>query len=118
MDSCNGGNDTKKGGHVVVISYPATGHANPMLQFSKNLASTGNLLVTFVTFNYNHRKVIQASESLKRLKLDIRFECIPDGLPEDDPSLDSNINPLVFKHMLDNMDVSGLEHLIILRSPA
>ncbi|GLJ04845.1 hypothetical protein SUGI_0004670 [Cryptomeria japonica] len=98
-------------GHVVVISYPATGHTNPMLQFSKNLASRG-VIVTFVNFNLNHRKVIQARESLQRLKLDIRFECIPDGLPEDDSTLDSNINPAVFKHMQDNMDGSGLERLI------
>ncbi|XP_057823103.2 UDP-glycosyltransferase 74D1 [Cryptomeria japonica] len=107
----NGGRKRNMKGHVVVISYPATGHTNPMLQFSKNLASRG-VIVTFVNFNLNHRKVIQARESLQRLKLDIRFECIPDGLPEDDSTLDSNINPAVFKHMQDNMDGSGLERLI------
>ncbi|KAH9291145.1 hypothetical protein KI387_043663 [Taxus chinensis] len=98
-------------GHVVVISYPATGHTNPMLQFSKNLASRG-LLVTFVNFNFNHSRIMQAKESVQRLKLDIRFECIPDGLPQGDLAQDTNINPAVFKHMQDNMDGSGLEHLI------
>jgi len=96
--------------HVLVLSYPATGHTNPMLQFSKNIASRG-LLVTFVTFTYNHHRVIQAQESLQRLNLNIQFECIPDGLPQDH-TLDSNINNVVFNHMNKIMDGSGLEQLI------
>ncbi|KAH9327551.1 hypothetical protein KI387_007729, partial [Taxus chinensis] len=70
------------------------------------------LLVTFVNFNFNHSRIMQAKESVQRLKLDIRFECIPDGLPQGDLAQDTNINPAVFKHMQDNMDGSGLEHLI------
>ncbi|GLJ04806.1 hypothetical protein SUGI_0003970 [Cryptomeria japonica] len=104
---CNGG----KKSHVVVISYPATGHTNPMLQFSKKLASKG-LLVTFVSFNINKEKVTQAKEYVQRLKLDIRFECIPDGLPENKNIIDSNMNPAVFNHMQNNMDGSGVEDLI------
>eukprot|EP00253_Pinus_taeda_P035761 PITA_35761 len=96
--------------HVMVLSYPATGHTNPMLQFSKNIASRG-LLVTFVTFSYNHDKVIQAKDYLQRLNLPIQFECIPDGLPQDH-TLDSNINHVVFNHMRNNMDGSTLERLI------
>lgn len=95
---------------VLVLSYPATGHTNPMLQFSKNIASRG-LLVTFVTFSYNHDKIIQAKESLQQLKLPIQFESIPDGLPQDH-TLDSNINHVVFNHMNNTMDGSGLEQLI------
>uniref|UniRef100_A0A0D6QXT7 Glycosyltransferase n=1 Tax=Araucaria cunninghamii TaxID=56994 RepID=A0A0D6QXT7_ARACU len=96
--------------HVVVISYPATGHTNPMLQFCKNLGAKG-LVVTFVSFKVNHHKILQAKNSLERLKLDIRFECIPDGLPED-RRVDSNLNPSVFKHMLNMTDDPGLETLI------
>jgi pathogen-inducible salicylic acid glucosyltransferase len=36
--------------HVVVIPYPAQGHINPMIQFSKRLASKG-LQVTLVIFS-------------------------------------------------------------------
>jgi pathogen-inducible salicylic acid glucosyltransferase len=96
--------------HVLVLSYPSTGHTNPMLQFSKNIASRG-LLVTFVTFSYNHHKVIQAKEFLQWLKLPIQFECIPDSLPQDH-SLDSNISSVVFQHMNNNFDGSELEQLI------
>jgi hypothetical protein len=96
--------------HVLVLSYPGTGHINPMLQFSKNIASRG-LLVTFVTFSYNHQKVTQAKEFLQRLKLPIQFECIPDGLPQDYPP-DTNITDVVFNHMSNNFDGSKLEQLI------
>ncbi|GLJ51060.1 hypothetical protein SUGI_1086980 [Cryptomeria japonica] len=104
------GNAGRKG-HVVVVSYPAVGHSNPMLQFSKSLASRG-VLVTFVTFNFYQAKVIQAMECLQRLNLDVRFECIPGGLFEEKPTLDTSINLSVFLHMQNNMDGSGLEHLI------
>lgn len=96
-------------GHVLVLSYPSTGHTNPMLQFSKNIASRG-LLVTFVTFSYNHHRVIQAKVYLQRLKLPIQFECIPDDLPQDH-TLDSNISNVVFNHM-NNMSGLELEQLI------
>lgn len=95
---------------VLVLSYPATGHTNPMLQFSKNIASRG-LLVTFVTFSYNHEKIIQAKESLQQLQLPVQFESIADGLPQDH-TLDSNINHVVFNHMNSTMDGSELEMLI------
>lgn len=95
--------------HVLALSYPSTGHTNPMLQFSKNIASRG-LLVTFVTFNYNHDRIIKAKESLQRLKLPIQFECIPDGLPQD-LTLDSNISSVVFNY-LNDFDGSELEQLI------
>ena len=39
------------------------------------------LLITFVTFNYNHDRVIQAKEYLEQLKLLIELECIPYDLP-------------------------------------
>eukprot|EP01018_Ginkgo_biloba_P035941 Gb_31207 [translate_table: standard] len=95
--------------HVVVLAYPATGHTNPILQFSKNLASRG-LLVTFVNFGFNHHIMLPAKDSLQRLRLDIRFESIADNLPQDH-TLDSNINNSVFNRMHD-MDGSGLEELI------
>ena len=46
----------------------------------KKIASSG-LLVTLVTFRYNHDRVIQAKEYLEQLKLLIELECIPYDLP-------------------------------------
>ena len=46
----------------------------------KSITSRG-LLVTLVTFNYNHDRVIQAKEYLEQLKLLIELECILDDLP-------------------------------------
>ena len=46
----------------------------------KNIASRG-LLATFVTFSYNHDRIIQAKEYLEQLKLLIELECILDDLP-------------------------------------
>ena len=61
--------------HILVIPYPLQGHLNPMLQFSKRLASKG----TRVTFIATSRisKSIQAHESSS-----INFETISDGSEE------------------------------------
>lgn len=41
----------KQGGHVIVLTYPAQGHINPLLQFAKRLASKG-LKATLATTHY------------------------------------------------------------------
>ncbi|CAK9177315.1 unnamed protein product [Ilex paraguariensis] len=41
----------EKRGHVLVLTYPAQGHINPLLQFAKRLASKG-LKATFATTHY------------------------------------------------------------------
>eukprot|EP01018_Ginkgo_biloba_P015405 Gb_14883 [translate_table: standard] len=70
--------------HVVVVSYPAQGHINPMLQFSKRLAAKG-LLVTFVTTQNSLECMFEAQDDWESSKsnLAIRFESISDGLPRD-----------------------------------
>ena len=49
----------KQRGHVVVLTYPAQGHINPLLQFAKRLASKGlkaTLATTHYTVNSIHAK--------------------------------------------------------------
>lgn len=41
----------KQRGHVIVLTYPAQGHINPLLQFAKRLASKG-LKATLATTHY------------------------------------------------------------------
>jgi len=59
-------------GHVIVLTYPAQGHINPLLQFAKRLAFKG-LKTTFATTHYT-ANFIQAG--------DIATEPISDGYDE------------------------------------
>ncbi|KAM4113647.1 hypothetical protein ACJW30_04G011300 [Castanea mollissima] len=61
--------------HILLLPYPVQGHINPMLQFSKRLASKG-LKVTFITTT-SVRNSIQANASSS-----INFETISDGSEE------------------------------------
>ncbi|XAR64549.1 hypothetical protein NMG60_11008277 [Bertholletia excelsa] len=58
--------------HVLVIPYPIQGHINPMLQFSKRLASKG-LIVTLVTTTSIANTVCVGTSS-------VQTACIFDGL--------------------------------------
>jgi pathogen-inducible salicylic acid glucosyltransferase len=61
--------------HILVIPYPIPGHINPMLQFSKRLASKG-ARVTLVT-------TTSISKSMEALQEgSVYFETIPDGYEE------------------------------------
>ena len=66
--------------HILVLPYPVQGHINPMLQFSKRLASKG-LRVTFVTTS-------SISESMQLMQAgashSINFENISEGSDESD----------------------------------
>nr|UXM20065.1 UGT41 [Panax notoginseng] len=64
-----------KKSHILVIPYPQQGHINPMLQFSKRLASRG-LRVTLVT-TIAHKTLIQNQPTSP-----INFEHISDGFNE------------------------------------
>ncbi len=68
--------------HILVIPYPLQGHINPMLQFSKRLASKGPR-VTFVTTTCIS-KSIQAHASSS-----FNFETISDGSEEVEENLES-----------------------------
>ncbi|XP_003632087.1 mogroside IE synthase [Vitis vinifera] len=66
--------------HVLVIPYPVQGHINPMLQFSKRLASKGLKVTLITTTPTNKSKQPQSSS--------INMEHIPVGLQGEEESLD------------------------------
>ncbi|XP_057957045.1 mogroside IE synthase-like isoform X2 [Malania oleifera] len=70
-DSAMEGEGMARGAHILVIPYPIQGHINPMLQFSKRLASKG-LQVTLVT-------TIAISKSMQILPNKVNIELISDG---------------------------------------
>ena len=61
--------------HILVISYPLQGHINPILQFSKRLASKGPRVTFVTTTSISKSTQAQASSS-------INFEIISDGSEE------------------------------------
>ncbi|KAL9233150.1 hypothetical protein vseg_008180 [Gypsophila vaccaria] len=69
---------TTKQPHVLVFPYPIQGHINPMLQFSKRLASKG-LKVTLVTTTTLAKSLPPRSQSSS-----IQIQPIYDGLKEGD----------------------------------
>jgi|UniRef100_A0A2N9JBD1 pathogen-inducible salicylic acid glucosyltransferase len=72
--------------HILVLSHPVQGHINPMLQFSKRLASKGPR-VTFVSTS-------SISESMQRhASHSMNFENISDGSEESDnlESIDASV---------------------------
>ena len=61
--------------HILAISYPLQGHINPILQFSKRLASKGPRVTFVTTTSISKSTQAQASSS-------INFEIITDGSEE------------------------------------
>lgn len=94
--------------HVVVLAFPQAGHTNPMLQFSKDLASAG-VLITFVSFAFDHHRMLKADKTLQRLGIRLRFDSIPDHLP---PGMDIVSDTLYILGHLQQMEGSDLEELI------
>ena len=64
--------EKQRSGHVVVLTYPAQGHINPLLQFTKLLASKG-VKATFATTHYTAIAIQPTG---------IRVEPISDGFDE------------------------------------
>ncbi|KAL6343273.1 hypothetical protein AAG906_022189 [Vitis piasezkii] len=84
--------------HVLVIPFPVQGHINPMLQFSKRLASKGLKVTLITTTPTNKSKQPQSSS--------INMEHIPVGLQGEEESLDDYLER--FKLIVS----SGLVELI------
>ncbi|KAL6343249.1 hypothetical protein AAG906_022165 [Vitis piasezkii] len=84
--------------HVLVIPFPIQGHINPMLQFSKRLASKGLKVTLITTTPTNKSKQPQSSS--------INMEHIPVGLQGEEESLDDYLER--FKLIVS----SGLVELI------
>jgi KaiC/GvpD/RAD55 family RecA-like ATPase len=69
--------------HVLVVSVPAQGHINPMLQFAKRLVSK-RTKVTFVTTEAARERMLQAQDKVSAgTSVEVEFETISDGLPPD-----------------------------------
>lgn len=68
--------------HVVVLPLPTRGHVNPMMHFSKILASLG-CTITFVNTEFNAQQMGSSPglQQLHKSGLDIRIVQLPDGLP-------------------------------------
>ncbi|GLJ04768.1 hypothetical protein SUGI_0002970 [Cryptomeria japonica] len=93
---------------VLVLAFPQAGHTNPMLQFSKDLVSQG-VFITFVSFAFDHHRMLKADKTLQRLGITLRFESIPDHLP---PGMDIALDFFhIFGH-LKHIEGSDLEELI------
>ncbi|KAL6970922.1 Hexosyltransferase [Sarracenia purpurea var. burkii] len=65
-------------GHMVVLSFPAQGHLNPALQFSKHLIKMG-MQVTFVTSVFAHRRISKTTETPEGLKFSTFSDGYDDG---------------------------------------
>lgn len=65
--------------HVVMMPYPLLGHIMPLLHLSKLLAARG-FAITFITSEFNVRKMLRAKQELNNLG--IKLVGIPDGLQE------------------------------------
>ncbi|GMN45823.1 hypothetical protein TIFTF001_015009 [Ficus carica] len=65
----------KEQGHVVVLTYPAQGHINPLLQFAKRLASKG-LTTTLATTHYTLSSITTTPT------ISVQIQPISDGYDE------------------------------------
>ncbi|XP_043709043.1 gallate 1-beta-glucosyltransferase 84A23-like [Telopea speciosissima] len=77
--------------HVLMVSFPAQGHVNPLLRMAKLLASKG-LLVTFTTTDHTAQMIKRSDSTTTGNNLPIpigeghlRFEFFSDGWVVDEP---------------------------------
>lgn len=70
--------EEKKGPHVLVLPYPAQGHINPMLQFSKRLVSRGIKITLANTVYISNSSVFAQSKP----NFPINFDTISDGFDQ------------------------------------
>ncbi|KAG6525922.1 gallate 1-beta-glucosyltransferase-like [Zingiber officinale] len=82
--------------HVVMVSFPAQGHLNPLLRFAKRVAAEG-VLVTLCSTDHIARRMSAAASTPVAALADptpvgrgfIRFEFFDDGIAPDDPARDN-----------------------------
>lgn len=65
--------------HIVVIPYPAQGHVIPFMELSQCLVKQG-FKITFVSTEYNHKRVLKALRGNINLGGEISLVSLPDGL--------------------------------------
>uniref|UniRef100_A0A0D9VHH5 Glycosyltransferase N-terminal domain-containing protein n=1 Tax=Leersia perrieri TaxID=77586 RepID=A0A0D9VHH5_9ORYZ len=83
--------------HAVCLPFPAQGHITPMMRLAKVLHRRG-FHVTFVSTEYNHRRLVRArgAAAVAGLASGFRFATIPDGLPASDA--DATQDPASLSH--------------------
>ncbi|KAK4270071.1 hypothetical protein QN277_023155 [Acacia crassicarpa] len=90
-------------GHCVVLAYPAQGHINPMLEFSKRLLHRG-ISVTLVSTRFFCSKLQKLPGSI------IALETISDGF--DDGGIDKAENHKIYLDSLRQVGTQTLSELI------
>jgi hypothetical protein len=85
--------------HAVIVPFPAQSHVNALMNLAQLLAERG-FFITFVNTEWIHKRMLEASATntnslislvsrgdtdheLDQRRSQIRFLCIPDGLPPD-----------------------------------
>lgn len=103
--------------HVLLVSYPAQGHVNPLLRLAKRIAAKG-LLVTFSSTLDIGRRILASTKTPSSFNADapipignghLRFEFFSDGLPDNDPR---RFNIFSNTHQLRTVGSSALAVLI------
>ncbi|KAJ7950605.1 Glycosyltransferase [Quillaja saponaria] len=99
------------GAHCLVLSFPAQGHINPLLQFSKRLENKG-VKVTFVTTRFITNSINKESSSST-----INIEAISDGFDQGGMAAAESheaylerfwqVGPETLAQLLDKLDNSG-----------
>ncbi|CAA3021213.1 crocetin glucosyltransferase, chloroplastic-like [Olea europaea subsp. europaea] len=72
--------------HVLLVSFPAQGHLNPLLTFAKTLVRNG-IKVTFSTSLYAQRRMAKATDGTTK---NITFEAFSDGYDDGCKSSDDH----------------------------
>lgn len=86
--------------HVLVLPFPAQGHVNPLMHFSKKLVQHG-FKVTFVNTDFNHKRMVSSTnEEIKHEETEVTLISVPDGLgPQDDRNDVASLSLAILKTM-------------------
>ncbi|KAI5082284.1 hypothetical protein GOP47_0002027 [Adiantum capillus-veneris] len=84
--------------HALIFPFPAQGHINPMMQLAMRLLDEG-FFITFVNTDHNHDRMFPkpAADNVAHFSIspNLRFEHIPDGLPDLHQRLNEQPNGVV-----------------------
>ncbi|KAM0043407.1 hypothetical protein Hdeb2414_s0010g00340921 [Helianthus debilis subsp. tardiflorus] len=96
---------SQKQPHVLVISYPAQGHVNPMLQFCKRLVAKGIKTTSATTLSFSKSVTFDKNNHL------INLETFSDGFDDNGP--DEIVAPEVFFPKLREVGPKSLSDLVL-----
>ncbi|KAJ0897912.1 hypothetical protein HanRHA438_Chr00c16g0850531 [Helianthus annuus] len=96
---------SQKQPHVLVVSYPAQGHVNPMLQFCKRLVAKGIKTTFATTLSFSKSVTFDKNNHL------INLETFSDGF--DDNGSDEIVAPEVFFPKLREVGPNSLSDLVL-----